>query len=152
MIWSQIRSASPLDYLIAAFLTAVASLSIAYSIYLAAPWGCDANAWLCLFPISLIGIGPVAAVIMPILFSLNRRRTRALPDGLLPFVVLVGLVSQAVVSGYSLWQSEEHMRRIFFYDVLIFPHGLAAGALAGAVFWCALYILNKRREKLRGQG
>ncbi len=152
MIWSHFRSVSSLDYLIAAFLTAVVSLSIAYSIYLSAPWGCDANAWLCLFPISLIGIAPIAAVCMPILFGFNQRRRRTLPDGLLPFVVLVALVSQTMVTGYSLWHSEEHMRRIFFYEVLIFPQGLAAGALTSAVFWFALFALNRRREKLHGRG
>lgn len=86
---------------------------------------------------------------MPILFGLNQRRGRALPDGLLPFVVLVALFSQTMVTGYSFWQSEEHIRRIFFYDVLIFPQALAAGALVGTLFWCALYVLDKRREGLR---
>lgn len=152
MIWSRFCSVSTLDYLVAAFLTAVVSIATAFSIYWFAPWGCDTSAWLCLFPISLIGVAPIAAICMPILFSLNQRRPRALPDGWLPFVLSSAVVAQLVVTGYSLWLFEEHMRRNFIFEVLILPQGLAAGSLTGAVFWCSLFILNKRRGKLRGRG
>ncbi|MDU8946475.1 hypothetical protein [Ovoidimarina sediminis] len=148
MIWSRFCSVSTFDYLVAAVSTAVISVAIAYSIYLFAPWGCDASAWLCLFRISLLGVAPIGAICLPLLFRLNRQRHRAFPDGWLPFVVSVAIVSQVAVTGYSFWLFEDHIRRIFFYEILIFPQGLAAGAVTGAAFWCSLAILNKRRARL----
>ena len=149
MIWSHFSSLSKFDYSIAAVLTAATPIVLAYSIYWFAPWDCEASAWLCLFPLSLIGVAPIAAICLPILFRLNWKRREVIPDGWLPVVVSVAVISQVVVTGYSLWSLADYMSRIFFYEVLIFPQGLAAGALTGAVFWCSLFMLNKRRAKLR---
>lgn len=148
MIRSQFFYVSTLDYLVAAVLTVVVPIALAYSIYWYAPWGCDASAWLCLFPFSLTGVAPIAATCLPILFRLNRQRRHPLPDGWLSVVLSVAIVSQVAVTGYSLWLLADYMRRIFFYEVLIFPQGLAAGAVTGAVFWCSLFMLNKRRSRL----
>ena len=150
MIWSQFSSVSKFDYIFAAVLTAVVPIAIAFSIYWFAPWGCDASAWLCLFPLSLIGVAPIGATFLPFLFRFNQKRRNALPNGWLVVIVLVAIVSQIGVSGYSLWSLADYMRRIFFYEVLIFPQGLAAGAVTGAVFWCSLFMLNKRRARLHG--
>ena len=151
MIWSQFSAFRALDYLVAAILTAAIPIALAYSIYWLAPWGCDASAWLCLFPLSLIGVAPIAALCLPFLFRLNQKRRHALPDGWLLVIVSVAIVSQVAVTGYSLWSLADYMRRIFFYEILIFPQGLAAGALAGAVFWSSLFTLNKRRASLHGR-
>jgi hypothetical protein len=93
-------------------------------------------------------VSPIAATCLPILFFFNRQRRHPLPDGCLPVVSSVAIVSQAAVSGYSLWSFADYMRRIYFYEILIFPQGLAAGAVAGAVFWCSLFMLNDRRSRL----
>ena len=148
MIRSKFFLVNALDYLFAAVLTAVVPIALAYSIYWYAPWGCDASAWLCLFPLSIIGVAPIAAICLPILFRLNRQRRHPLPDGWLLVVLSVAIVSQVAVTGYSLWLLADYMRKIFFYEVLIFPQGLAAGAVTGAVFWCALFMLNNRRSRL----
>lgn len=126
------------DYLRAGVLTAVVPLALAFGIYWLAPWGCDANAWLCLLPIALAYLALPAALFLPIAVFLNRRRARPWPDGLIPVVLATGLLAQAVVSGTSLWRSDPHMREIFFWDVLIFPQGLAAGAILGLVFRLSL--------------
>jgi hypothetical protein len=152
MIWSQFCSLSRFDYLIASVLTAAIPIALAYSIYWFAPWACDASAWLCLFPLSLIGVAPIGAICLPILFRLNQQRREVLPDGWLIVVVSVAVISQVAVTGYSLWSLADYMRRIFFYEVLIFPQGLAAGALTGVVFWCSLFMLNRRRARLRREG
>lgn len=149
MIWSHFRWLSRFDYLVAAVLTAAIPVALAYSIYGFAPWGCDASAWLCLFPLSLIGVAPIGAFCLPIVFRLNRQKRAALPDGWLPVVVSFAVVSQVGVAGYSLWSLADYMRRIYFYEVLVFPQGLAAGALTGAVFWCVLFVLNRRRARSR---
>jgi hypothetical protein len=149
MIRSQFSSVSALDYLVAAVLTAVVPIALAFSIYWFAPWGCDANAWLCLFPLSLIGVAPVGAIGLPIMFRLNRQRRHPLPDGWLFVVVSFAVASQVAVSVYSLWSLADYMRRIFFYEVLIFPQGLAAGAVTGAVFWSSLFMLDQKRARLQ---
>lgn len=148
MYRSHFSLVSVLDCLVAAFLTAVIPIALAYSIYWFAPWSCDASAWLCLFSLSLIGVAPIGAICLPILFRLNQQRRQTLPDGWLPVVVSVAAVSQVTVTGYSLWLFEDHIRRIFIYEILIFPQGLAAGAITGAVFWCSLAMLNTQRARL----
>ncbi len=150
MIRSQFLFVNALDYVVAAVLTAVVPIALAYSIYWYAPWGCDASAWLCLFPLSIIGVAPIAATCLPILFRLNQQRRHPLPDGWLLVVLSVAIVSQVAVTGYSLWLLADYMRQIFFYEVLNFPQGLAAGAVTGAVFWCSLFMLNNRRSRLHG--
>lgn len=152
MIWSHFCSLSRIDYLVAAVLTASIPIALAYSIYWVAPWGCDTSAWFCLFPLSLIGVAPIGAICLSILFYLNRQRREALPDGWLPVVVSVATISQVAASGHSLWLLADYMGRIFFYEVLIFPQGLAAGALTGSVFWCSMFMLNRRRARLPRKG
>ena len=147
MIRSKFSSVSTLDYLVAAVLTAVVPIAFAFSIYWFAPWGCDASEWLCLFPLSLIGVAPIGAICLPIMFRFNRQRRHPLPDGWLPFVFSVAVVSQVAMTVYSLWSLSDYMRRIFFYEVLIFPQGLATGAVVGAVFWSSLFMLDKRRAR-----
>lgn len=118
----------------AGILTAVIPWAIAFAMHWWAPWGCDASAWLCVFPLSLSGIAPIAALCLPLLFFFNQRRRHPFPDGWLSIMVLSGCVSQLLVSAYGLWLVDDHVRRIFFFDVLMFPHGLVAGVLIGAVF------------------
>lgn len=122
----------------AGLLTAVVPVMLAFAAYWLAPWGCDANAWLCLLPISLIFVAPVAALCLPLLVVMNRRRPKPFPDGWLPVLSVTGLLAQLAISGASLWLAAPHMRRIFFFDVLIFPQGFVAGAIVGAVFWISL--------------
>lgn len=147
MIRSQFCSVGALDYVVAAVLTALGPIAFAFSIYWFAPWGCDANEWLCLFPLSLICVAPIGAICLPIVFRFNRQRRHPLPDGWLPFVVSVAVVSQVAVTVYSLWSLTDYMRRIFFYEVLIFPQGLATGAVVGAVFWSSLFMLDEIRAR-----
>src|SRR5512134_3231566 len=94
---------STTDYLLAGVLTAVLPVALSFAIYWWAPWGCDASAWLCLFPLSLLGVAPIAALCLPIAFALNRRRHHPLPDGLMPVAVMTGVASQVLVTGYSFW-------------------------------------------------
>jgi len=139
------RDLSASDYIIAGILTVVVPVTLAFASYWLAPWGCDANAWLCLLPLSLLGVAPIAALCLPILYFMNRRRVHPLPDGWFSIMLLTGFMAQMLVSGYSLWLFEPHMRRIFFFDILIFPQGFVAGVIVGAVFWISLAVLGKAR-------
>lgn len=147
MIWSPSSAISGGKYVFAGVLTAAIPVALAFTIYWSAPWACDASAWLCLFPLSLLGVAPVAALCLPIVFYLNRRRPHPLPDGWMPVVLLTGVVSQVLVTGYSLWLLEDYMRRVFFFEALIFPQGFAAGAVTGAVFWWSLALLSSSRTR-----
>lgn len=128
---------------VAAVLTAVLPAALGFAMYRSAPSGCDTNAWLCLFPISMFYLAPAAAVYLPVLFYLNRRRRRPLPDGLMPVALLTGVVTQFLASGVSLWSLADYMRRIHVHEVLIFPQALAAGIVIGAVFRLSLAVLSK---------
>ncbi|MDU8941880.1 hypothetical protein [Ovoidimarina sediminis] len=135
--------ASTRHHIGAGLLTALLSLLYVFGSFRLAPWGCDVSAWLCLMPISVLYVSPPAALLLPLAVMANRRRQRPFPDGLLPLMIATGLVAQAAISGTSLWLSAPHMRHIFVYDVLIFPYGFLAGALAAGVFRLSLSALAR---------
>ena len=126
------------DYIRAGILTAIVPVAGAFTSYWLAPWGCDANAWPCVLPLALLVIAPFAALVLPLLTLLNRRRRRPLPDGWISIALLSGVIGQLITSGASLWLNEPHVRRTFFVEVLVIPQGFVAGAIAGAVFWASL--------------
>lgn len=126
------------DYIRAAILTAVVPVAGAFTSHWIAPWGCDANAWLCVLSLALIVIAPFAALVLPLLTLLNRRRRRPFPDGWISITLLSGVIGQLTTSGVSLWLNEPHVRRTFFVEVLVIPQGFVAGAIAGVVFWVSL--------------
>lgn len=134
------------DLVFAGIVTAIVPMAAAFTTYWLAPWSCDASAWLCLLQLSLIGVGPVAALCLPLALTLNRRRRAPFPDGLLPVMAVTGVVAQALVSACSLWLASPVLRRVFLFDVLILPQGLVAGVLVGAVFRLALTGLAGRRR------
>lgn len=134
------------DLVRAGILTAVVPMAMALAIHGLAPWGCDASAWLCLLPLSLLGVAPIAALGLPILIFFNRRRRQPLPDGWLAVSLFTGCVSQVLASAYGFGSAADHMRRIFLFDVLIFPYGLVAGAMVGVVFWVSLVLPEKVRR------
>jgi hypothetical protein len=146
MIWSPSRVLSARDLVRAGIFTAVIPVALAFTFYWLAPWGCDANAWLCLLPLALIYVSPIAALILPLAFLINRRRQSVIPDGWLSTMILTGIVAQLLVTVTSLWLNEPHIRRIFFFDVLIFPQGFVAGATIGAIFWVSLAAFGKATQ------
>lgn len=137
----------PKHLIVAGIVTALVPSAVALAIHRLAPWGCDASGWLCLFPLALLGVAPVAAVGLPILrFLKQRRRHHAFPDGWLTGTAWTACAAQLLVSTFSLIWADDHMRRLFFWDVLMFPYGLAAGAIAGMIFWGALASMGKARS------
>jgi len=135
------------DYTRAGILTAAIPVLFACATLWFAPWACDAGAWLCLLSLTLIYVSPVAALLLPMAVFLNRRAAYSLPEGFLAVTLLTGFLAQVIVSSFSIWSSEPHMRRIFFVDILIFPQGFAAGVMVGALFWLSLYTLSRRPDR-----
>ena len=134
------------DYVRAGILTAVIPVALAFAMYWLAPWGCDANAWLCLVSLSMLGTAPIAALCLPVLVFLNRRRSHPFPDGWLSVMALTGCASQLLVTGVSLWALADYLRRIFLLEALIVPYGFVAGAIIGAIFRASLTSPMKSRR------
>lgn len=119
------------DYIWAGILTGAIPFAIGLMTLWVAPWACDASPWLCLLPIALMYISPVAAVFLPLVFLLNCRAAKSLPDGFLVVTLLSAFLVQVIVSGMSFWNSETHMRKIFFVSILIFHKPSWREALSG---------------------
>jgi hypothetical protein len=132
---------------LAALATGTVPVALGFGAYWLMPWGCDANAWTCVLPLCLIWLGPVGAVVLPVVFVLNRRRRRPLPDGILPVMLAAGLAGQVAATLTALWLTEALIRRLFLWDVLILPQGFVAGAIVGAVFAVALRAATARRTQ-----
>lgn len=82
------------DYTRAGILTAAIPVLFACAILWFAPWACDASAWLCLLPLTLIYVAPVAALLLPLAVCLNRRAAYSLPEGFLAVTLLTGGLAQ----------------------------------------------------------
>lgn len=134
------------DYVRAGILTAVIPVALAFAMYWLAPWGCDANAWPCLVSLSMLGTAPIAALCLPVLFFLNRRRSHPFPDGWLSVVVFTGCASQLLVTVSSVWVLADYVRRTFLLEALIVPYGFVAGAIIGAIFRASLTSPMKLRR------
>ena len=130
---------------LAALATGTVPVALGFGAYWMMPWGCDANAWACILPLCLIWLGPAGAVVLPVVFVLNRRRRRPLPDGIVPVTLAAGLAGQVAATGTALWLTEALIRRLFLWDVLILPQGFVAGAIVGAVFRTTLLAVASAR-------
>lgn len=144
MSWLGNRLFRARHYIAAGILTAVIPVALAFAIHRLAPWACDASAWLCLFPLSMLYSAPFAALCLPLLVFVNRRRRNPFPDGWISVVSFTGVVVQVIITGTSLWITRPYIRHHFIFDVLIFPQGFAAGAVIGAVFWVSLAVFESK--------
>lgn len=137
------------ECLLAGVATLTVPVVLAFGIYWWAPWGCDASAWLCLFPLALLGIAPLAALCLPVLALVDRRDLRPRPGGWLAVPLATGTVAQLCVSGYGLWQYSAYLRHTAVVDVLFLPQGFAAGVIAGGVFRAALWLAVRGRDRVK---
>lgn len=94
------------DLVYAGIPALVVPVMMAFAIHRLAPWGCDASAWLCLFPFSLLCAAPIAALFLPALVFLNQRRSHPFFTGWLIPTALTGCASQLLVTAcqpVNLW-------------------------------------------------
>lgn len=134
-------------YILAGVLAAGIPMLAGNIIYRSAPGACYDSP--CALPLMLIVTPPYAVPVLVAIFALNRRLRTPFPDGFLPFVLLSGLVGQIGVSAYSYSMASDSIRRIFFYEVLFFPLGLAVIGCVGAVFWISAYGLARITSETR---
>jgi hypothetical protein len=144
MMWSSGRDLLVKEYVWIGLLTGIVPSLLAFLSYWLAPWGCDANAWLCLLPLALLVLAPFAALWLPVLFYINQRMRHTVPDGWLPIIFLSGVVSQVMSASYGLWRFQPYLEYVDTHEVLLFPQGFAAGAIIGLVFWVSRASIGSR--------
>lgn len=87
----------------------------------------------------LLVVTPIGvAVLAPIVWTLNRRWARPLPDGWLAFIPAAGVCTQIVLCGGYLLMLGGAYGELFLAEILSIPQPFVAGAISGAVFWVTL--------------
>ena len=135
------RALKPRHFLFAGILAVTIPMLLGYVIFRTAPSACYDSP--CALPLLLVTASPVAAPVLAILFALNRRAGKPIPDGWLPMALISGVVGQIAVSLFGVALASPNIRRIFFWDVLFVPQGLVVGLAVGLVFWLGLYAFGK---------
>ena len=136
------------DILWAALAAAVIPISAAGLVIWLSPAGCDIRGdpafyrWTCLLPGLMLTVPVIVAVALATVFSLNKRLTNPVPDGLLVTVFGAGLLMHLVmIGGYSFLLNPAY-RGLFLWEQMRIPQPFLAGAVPAAVFWIVL----RRRE------
>lgn len=140
------RKLGVLSYLVAGFMAIVVPMGLGHSIYHSDPGACYDGP--CLLPLLLIISPPYAAPVLTVLFAVNRRTRKSLPDGWLPTVLASGIVGQIGMSVFGVLMASPNIRRIFFSDTLLVPQGLYVGLLVGVVFWGVLYACGRKSAEI----
>ena len=94
-------------------------------------------------------VPPYAAPVLAVLFAINRRCGKPVPDGWLPTVMISSVVGQIAISAFAVVTSSPEFRDIFFADLLSIPQGLIVGFTIGAVFWIALYAFGRKSSHVQ---
>ncbi len=136
------RSLSAWRYAVACLLAIGLPMGLGYLMYRVDPGACYDGP--CLFPLLLVIVPPVAAPVFAGLFAINRSRARRFPDGVVPTVLVAGVLGQVGMSVFALASTSSRMREIFFYDILSVPQGFFVGTIVGGVFWVVLYGLGRK--------
>jgi hypothetical protein len=124
------------SYVVAVFSAIAVPMLLGYLIYNANPSACYDSP--CLLPLLLMIVPPYAAPVLAVLFAINRRRKKLVPDGWLPTILFSGFVGQIAISVFAVSMSPPELRDIFFSDLLSVPQGLIVGLTVGGVFWVSL--------------
>ena len=140
------RSLKAWHYLLAGLLAAAVPMALGLGLHRMNPGACYDSP--CLLPLALLLVPPCAAPALTLLFALNRRLGRPVPDGWLPGPLICGTMVQIVLSTVSLASAEAHMRRIFLFEMFLFPQGFLAGLAVGAVFWGALLASGRQAARI----
>ena len=133
-------------YLVAGILAVAVPMALAQVLSVTVASGCYDS--LCLLPLLLLIVPPFAVPVLVVLFALNRRLGKPMPDGWLPTIMMSGLAAQIAISVLALATSSPGAREIFFWDLLSIPQGLFVGLTIGTVFWMSLYACGRKTTLL----
>lgn len=142
------RDLRVVSYLFAGFTASVVPMGLGYVIFLLDPGACYDSP--CALPLLLFVMPPYAAPVLTILFAINRRFERSLPDGWLPTILASGIVGQIGMSAFGVLMASPNIRRIFFSDILLVPQGLFVGSVVGVVFWVVLHACGRESADAGG--
>lgn len=134
-------------YVVAGFLAIVGPMALAMVLSVTVASGCYDS--LCLLPLLMLIVPPYAAPVLAVLFAINRRCGKPVPDGWLPTVMISSVVGQIAISAFAVVTSSPEFRDIFFADLLSIPQGLIVGFTIGAVFWIALYAFGRKSSHVQ---
>lgn len=132
-------------YLTAGFLAAAVPMSVGYLIFKSNPAACYDSP--CALPLLFVTVPMYAAPVLTVLFALNRRFQRPIPDGWMPTVLISACIGQVAISVFSILLASGNVRRNFYSDILFVPQGFIIGALVASVFWAASYLLGRETNK-----
>lgn len=133
-------------YFIAGFLALVVPMALAWVLSVTVASGCYDG--LCLLPLLMLVVPPYAVPVLAVLFAINRRFGKPVPDGWLPTVLISGFAGQIAISAFAVATTSPEFRGIFFSDLLSIPQGLIVGLVVGAVFWVALYAFGRMSTRI----
>lgn len=133
-------------YIIAGFLAVIVPIAMAIVLSVTVASGCYDS--LCLLPLLMLIVPPFAVPVLAVLFAINRRLGKPVPDGWLPTVLISGVAGQVGVSVFAVSTTSRGVRDIFFSDLLSVPEGLIVGLTIGVVFWIALYAFGRKGTRV----
>lgn len=128
-------------YFVAGVFAVVVPMALALLLSVTVASGCYDS--LCLLPLMMLIVPPYAVPTLAILFAINRRLGKPVPDGWLPTVMISGVAVQIAIPVFAFATSSPEFREIFFSDLLSFPQGLVVGLIIGAVFWVSLFAFGR---------
>lgn len=148
MIWRLRHPFDRQDYVCAALVTAVALPLFGLAVTQLVPATCHTRGnselmrWGCLLPGLLIVVPIFLAALIPFGLWINRQR---LPDGVLPGVICVGVLTHIALMALYLFFLDNAYRGSFLRAFLEIEQPFVAGALSAAVFWGVLALRQRRR-------
>ncbi|WP_439123975.1 hypothetical protein [Marivita sp.] len=133
------------SYVIAGLVAIVVPMCLGYVIFRANPSACYDSP--CLLPLLLVIASPFAGPVLAVLFLINHRMQKRVPDGWIPTIVFSGLTAQIAVSMLAVATSSPGFRGIFLSELVSIPQGFLFGVTVGSIFWIALNASARRRDK-----
>ena len=135
------RDLTLLYYVCAGFVAVTIPMVAGYVIHMANPAACYDSP--CVLPLLLMILPPFAAPVLLILFAINRRLGKPLPDGWLPTLLISGVLVQIGIAAFGVLSASPFMRETFFSNLLFFPQGFFVGMVIGVLFWVVLYAFGR---------
>ena len=139
------RSIRVHSYLVAVIAAVAIPMGLGYIVFKTNPSACYDSP--CLLPLLMLIVPPYAVPVLAVLFAINRRSKKPVPDGWLPTIMISGFVGQIAISVVAVLTSSPEFRDIFFSDLLSVPQGLIVGLTIGAIFWVALYASARKSNR-----
>jgi hypothetical protein len=132
-------------YLFAGLLAAIVPMGLGYLVFNYNPAACYDSP--CALPLLLITVPSFAAPALTVLFAVNRRLRRPIPDGWIPTTTIFACVGQVAISVSIMLLASPNIKRIFFSDILFVPQGFVVGLVVASVFWATLYLCGREITK-----